>query len=144
MRTSERTGSSTAKNIIAVIVLIAVAVVVYFAANVSYTLGEDTLAIKHFPSTTSIAYADIDKLAYYEKMPALSNKVGIAVWKIRSGSFNFTVEGKNVRGYVFSSDNSRPFILITTKEAKYYGITPADAQSFYEELQKKVLEARRQ
>lgn len=73
-------------------------------------------------------------MEYFEKLPALSLRVGESLGNRRNGTFNVAGIG---RGKVYAQDITRPASVIFT-EKTFYAITPLNSPEFLAELQEQL------
>lgn len=119
-----------------IVVLVGVAIYgIYAFTNMKYdyTLDDQGVTITRGKGI-DIAFTEIIDVQYYEKLPALSNRVGESLGSRRNGTF--TVAGVG-RGKVYALDITKPGIIIFTSET-FYAITPPDAQEFFDVVQSKI------
>ena len=119
-----------------IVVLIGVGIYFIFAftnMNYEYTLNDQGVTITRGKGI-DIAFTDIIDVQYFEKLPALSNRVGESIGNRRNGTF--TVAGIG-RGKVYATDINQPGIIIFAADT-FYVITPPDAQDFFNKIQAKI------
>lgn len=124
------------KRVLNVVVLIGVGIYGIYAfmnMNYEYTLNDQGVTITKGKGI-DIAFTDIVDVQYFEKLPALSNRVGESIGSRRNGTF--TVAGIG-RGKVYATDIKQPGIIIFTADT-FYAITPPEAQDFFTQLQAKI------
>lgn len=123
----------TVFNIVVVIGVGIYGIYAFINMNYDYTLNDQGVALTK-GKDIDIAFVDIVDVQYFEKLPALSNRVGVSIGNRRNGTF--TVAGIG-RGKVYASDIKQPGIIIFTSDT-FYAITPPNAQDFFTQLQDKT------
>ncbi len=102
----------------------------YFMGNYEYLLDDKGVTITRGRGIT-IPYEEITDVQYFERLPALSMRVGEAIGNRRNGTFTVANVG---RGKVYAQDITRPALIIFT-EKTFYAITPENAQEFLAQLE---------
>ena len=124
------------KSILNIVVLISVGIYLIFAftnMNYDYTLNDQGVTITRGKGI-EIPFTEIVEVQYFEKIPALSNRVGESLGSRRNGTF--TVAGIG-RGKVYATDITKPGIIIFVSDT-FYVITPSDAQDLFTRIQSKI------
>ncbi|HSL93828.1 MAG TPA: PH domain-containing protein [Bacillota bacterium] len=121
------------KPIITIVALIGVGIAAFISVNFNYVLSEEAVIISRGSGIT-IPFAEMTDVRYFDRLPALSNRVGTSLGKIRSGTFTVAEVG---RGSVYAKDFTRPAVIIFTA-GTFYAITPEDARAFYEQVVQKI------
>ncbi|KAF0197177.1 MAG: hypothetical protein FD169_536 [Bacillota bacterium] len=121
------------KTVLNTVVLIGIGIYLIFAftnMNYDYTLNDQGVTISRGKGI-DIAFTEIVDVQYFERLPALSNRVGESLGNRRNGTF--TVAGIG-RGKVYVTDITKPGIIIFTADT-FYAITPPDSQNFFIQLE---------
>ena len=121
------------KPIITIVALIGIGIAAFISVNFDYVLGENAVTITRGKAIT-IPFAEIKDVWYFDRLPALSNRVGTSLGKIRSGTFTVAEAG---RGSVYAKDITKPAVIIFTEDT-FYAITPEDAKDFYKQVVQKL------
>ncbi len=121
------------KPIITIVALIGVGIAAFIGVNFDYVLGAEAVIITRGSGIT-IPFTEIIDVWYFDRLPALSNRVGTSLGKIRSGTFTVAEVG---RGSVYAKDYTLPAVVIFTADT-FYAITPQDARDFYKQVVQKI------
>jgi len=122
-----------AMNVVTVIGLAIFGIMTLINMNYTYTLSDNAVTITRGKGIV-IPFAEIEDVQYFERLPALSNRVGESIGNKKSGTF--TVDGVG-RGKVYATDATKPAIILFTKDT-FYAITPDDAESFFQQVSVRI------
>lgn len=132
----ERTSNSRQKQILNIVVIIGVAIYLGYSllnSNYNYVIGDNSVTITRGKGI-EIPINDIIEARYFERLPALSNRVGESLGNKRNGTFTVADVG---RGKVYATDITKPGVIIFTHNT-FYAITPPNAEEFATQLQNRI------
>ncbi len=130
MRQRRRSSGKPLWSLVSVAIVGGVLLFSYFMGNYEYLLDDKGVTITRGRGIT-IPYEEITDVQYFERLPALSMRVGEAIGNRRNGTFTVANVG---RGKVYAQDITRPALIIFT-EKTFYAITPENAQEFLAQLE---------
>jgi len=136
IRMKERLTYAKIKPYISAVVLIGVAIYLGFSllnSNYDYIIGDNAVTITRGKGI-DIPISQITEVRYFNRLPALSNRVGESIGNKRNGTFTVANVG---RGKVYATDITMPGVIIFTAET-FYAITPPNAEEFTTQLQNRI------